>query len=67
MFKKLGRATASKLLPTALVQHGFILHRWGLDRRAENPSKPGLPVMLLSIALLLSAVATPNLTLRTGE
>jgi hypothetical protein len=36
VFKKLGGATASKLLPTALVQHGFILRRWGLDRRAEN-------------------------------
>ncbi len=36
MFKKLGGATASKLLPTALIQHGFILRRWGLDRRDEN-------------------------------
>jgi hypothetical protein len=44
-----------------------IARRWRLDRRAENPSKPGLQAMLLPFALPLSGVATPNLTLRSGE
>ena len=49
------------------IVHGRNLRRWGLDRRAENSSKPGLQAMLLAFALPLSGVATANLTLQSGQ
>ena len=55
------------LQPAAVVLDFAIPRRWGLDRRAEKASKPGLQAMLLPIALPLSGVATANLTLRSGE
>ncbi len=53
--------------PAAVFQIPLILRRWGLDRRAENPSKWLSPAMLLPFAFRFSVVVTPILKLRSGE
>ena len=55
------------LRPAIVVQNLANARRWGLDRRAEIPSKPGLQAMLPPFALPLSGVATANLPLGSGE
>jgi hypothetical protein len=52
---------------TAAILDFAILRRWGLDRRAKNPSKFELQAMFLPFAVLFSGIATLNLTLRSGE
>ena len=66
------RLEESSLGPANLVPHSAVqifanLRRWGLDRRAEDPFECVLQATLLPFALLLSEVATLNLTLRSGE